>query len=172
MTLHWRGTIEVAAPIEQVYDYLADFTRHHEWAQTVEPLELIQPGELSGVGAQYRSVPGPRASTGQPPHRKVAQRLQARPVVEVQERSRPRRIAWEARVAPRLGLRAEWAFDLTPHGEGQTTVTQTLVLHQPALFDWLWQRFGAVEKARAQWQQSLRQLKTVLEQPDAPPIAA
>jgi uncharacterized membrane protein len=32
MDVNWQGSIQIDAPIEQVYRYLADFPRHCEWA--------------------------------------------------------------------------------------------------------------------------------------------
>jgi hypothetical protein len=53
MDITWQGSIQIDAPLDQVYNYLADFPRHCEWAQTLERMEQIRAGDSAGVGAQY-----------------------------------------------------------------------------------------------------------------------
>src|SRR4051794_4987125 len=50
---HWTGTINLDAPVEAVYRYLADLPRHCEWAQTLERMELQRAGDAAGIGARY-----------------------------------------------------------------------------------------------------------------------
>jgi hypothetical protein len=56
MEIRWQGNVDIAAPIEQVYAYLADFPRHTEWGQTRESVKLSRPGGPDGVGAEYESI--------------------------------------------------------------------------------------------------------------------
>jgi hypothetical protein len=53
MDITCQGSIQIDAPLDQVYSYLADFPRHCEWAQTLERMEQIRAGDSAGVGAQY-----------------------------------------------------------------------------------------------------------------------
>ena len=53
MDINWQGSVQINAPVEQVYRYLADFPRHCEWAQTLERMEQIRAGDSTGIGARY-----------------------------------------------------------------------------------------------------------------------
>ena len=53
MRVCWQGTIHVSPPVEKVYAYLADFSKHPEWSGTVTRLECTKPGDERGIGAQY-----------------------------------------------------------------------------------------------------------------------
>lgn len=53
MERHWQDSIDVTAPAEQVYAYLADFPRHCEWAQTLDRMEQVRAGDDAGIGARY-----------------------------------------------------------------------------------------------------------------------
>ena len=55
MDITWQGFVDIAAPVDKVYAYLADFPKHCEWAQTLESMELKKPGDANGVGAVYRT---------------------------------------------------------------------------------------------------------------------
>jgi uncharacterized protein YndB with AHSA1/START domain len=124
MRLHWENSIEVPIPVERVYAYLADFSKHGEWARTLERMELVREGDSSGVGARYITherlefKPGGKASS-------------SRTMCEVRELVPDQRIAWHAHPLPRVGS-AELCFDLTPTPDGGTRITQTVKEYYPA----------------------------------------
>ena len=36
MDIQWQSSVDIAAPVDKVYTYLADFPKHCGWAQTLE----------------------------------------------------------------------------------------------------------------------------------------
>jgi uncharacterized membrane protein len=47
-------TIDIAAPVEKVYRYLADLRRHGEWSMSVSKIEQMTPDEV-GVGSEFKT---------------------------------------------------------------------------------------------------------------------
>jgi uncharacterized membrane protein len=50
----YETSIDIVAPPEEVYRYLADFGRHAEWSMSVVKLEQVTPGPV-GVGTEFRA---------------------------------------------------------------------------------------------------------------------
>jgi uncharacterized membrane protein len=173
MDTHWQGSVEVNAPAERVYAYLAEFPKHCEWAQTLERMELRKNGDSNGVGAVYRTYEKQAFQDDRPPRGPMpAKAFNGVTECEVTELRPNSRIAWKAHPLPiGMGIHAEMAFDLTPLDGGRTRVTQAIAMHQPWLMLQLFSRFafktdpaGMETKARAQWQASLDNIKLVLEE--------
>jgi uncharacterized protein YndB with AHSA1/START domain len=96
-----EASIDIDAPVEQVYRRISDFTRHSDFSEGLAKVEQLTPGP-AGVGARFRSeetVPGKYVS-----------------YCEITALEEPRRIAWKAWV-PWI-MRTEWEFRLTPSGTG------------------------------------------------------
>jgi uncharacterized protein YndB with AHSA1/START domain len=173
METQWQGSVEINAPVERVYAYLADFPKHCEWAQTLERMELRRPGDDRGVGAIYRTderqaMHADRAPRGPLP----AKAFKGTTECEVTELEPNRRIAWRAHPVPvTLGTSAQLAFDLEPLDASRTRLTQTVRLRQAWLPAQIFARLifktdsaGMEAKARAQWQASLHNIKAILEE--------
>ena len=47
--------VTVSCSIEEAFDYVADVTRHPEWASDEMRVEVLTPG-VTGVGARYRTT--------------------------------------------------------------------------------------------------------------------
>jgi hypothetical protein len=99
----WQSevSIEINAPVEQVFGRLSDFTRHSDFSDGLAKVEQLTPGP-AGVGTRYRSeetVPGKYVSYS-----------------EITALEEPRRIAWKAWV-PHV-MRTEWEYRLTPRSSG------------------------------------------------------
>src|SRR6476659_7215018 len=92
----WRETIEIDAPVEETYRYLADLPRHAEWAQSVVKLEQIRPGDRDGVGAQYRAAERQSWQTDRLPRAPLTSGSPGDFLCEVRELVPNRRIAWYA----------------------------------------------------------------------------
>src|SRR5262245_55469352 len=108
MDITWSGNVQIEAPAEQVYTYLAEFPRHAEWAQTVERLDLLRPGDASGVGAVYRTVERQAMQSDRKPYERLTKGMKVVTICEVRELSPSRRIAWHAHTSPRaMGLYAD-----------------------------------------------------------------
>jgi hypothetical protein len=96
-----EASIDIDAPVEQVYRRISDFTRHSDFSEGLAKVEQLTPGPI-GVGARFRSeetVPGKYVS-----------------YCAITALEEPRLIAWKAWV-PRV-MRTEWEFRLTPSGAG------------------------------------------------------
>ncbi len=48
-------SVDIAAPPDEVYRYLADFGRHAEWSMSVAVLEQVTPGPV-GVGTEFKAT--------------------------------------------------------------------------------------------------------------------
>ena len=173
MEMTWEGMVHVAAPIESVYRYLADLPRHREWAQSVERMELQQPGDATGIGARYLTFERQALHADRQPHQSLSDRdgVRETTLAEVLELVPNQRIAWHAHSVPRRNIRADIAFDLTPAPGAGTMVTQRismrLSLSAQLLALLLFRCSPATIRARseAQWRASLDNIKAILEEP-------
>jgi hypothetical protein len=103
----WQSevSIEIQAPVEQVFGRLSDFTRHRDFSAGLARVEQLTPGP-AGVGTRYRSeetVPGKYVS-----------------YCEITDLVEPRRIAWRAWV-PHV-MRTEWEYLLSSTFSGTRLV--------------------------------------------------
>lgn len=174
MDIRWHGTIQIDVPIEQVYAYLADLPRHAEWAQSVERLDLVRPGDRSGVGAVYRTAERQDWQTDRAPRAALTRGVAGTTMCELVELIPGRRIAWRS-WAPVPGVKhvGRYAFDLAPDGRGGTRLTQSAALEDNWLGDIVSHLIFKTtpEKARAQWQASLGNVKVALEEYARPSAA-
>lgn len=109
----WTNSVSIdihAAP-ENVYAYLADFTRHGEWSSNVQSIRLTA-GEPGTVGAEFEAIEDiPR------PMSTFASITELRP---------PNLIAWEA--TDRRVFRTIWRFEIQARG-ADSHVTQTVTFY-------------------------------------------
>jgi len=169
MDIIWQGSAHIHAPVEQVYRYLADLPSHAEWAQSVERLELTRPGDSSGVGAVYRAIERQVWQTDRAPRAPLTRGVAGSMMCEMTELIPNRRIAWRAWVpVPVLKHAGIYAFELASDGNGGTRLTQSAALKNNWLGDIISRLVFKTtpEKARAQWQASLGNIKAILEASD------
>lgn len=169
MEITWTGHVIIAAPVEQVYAYLADLPRHAEWAQSVQRLQLVQAGDSAGVGAVYRTAERQGWQANRRPHEPLTGGVPGDTMCRVSALTPYRHIAWHS-WAPVPGVRHEgdFAFELEAV-PGGTKLTQSARLSDNWLGD-LVSRYvfkTTAAKARAQWEASLRNIKLILESPVA-----
>jgi uncharacterized membrane protein len=169
MDVNWQSSIQIEAPVEHVYRYLADLPRHAEWAQSVERLELTRAGDSSGVGATYRTAERQDWQTDRAPRAPLTRGVAGATMCEMVELIPNRRIAWRS-WAPVPGVKhaGAYAFELSSDGNGGTRLTQSAALNDNWLGDIVSRLVFKTtpEKARAQWQASLSNIKTILETSD------
>jgi uncharacterized membrane protein len=167
MDVTWQGTIQIHAPAEQVYRYLADLPQHAEWAQSVERLELVHPGDGSGVGAVYRSAERQGWQNDRAPRAPITRGVAGTTMCEMVELIPNRRIAWRS-WAPVPGVKhaGAYTFEIASDGNGGTRLTQSAALEDNWLGDIVSRLVfkTTAEKARAQWDASLRNIKAILEE--------
>lgn len=175
MDLQWQGSVDIAAPVDRVYAYLADFPRHCEWAQTIESMELIKPGSADGIGAVYKTYERQAFQSDRAPKGPMPEKAsKATTECEVTELKPNSRIAWKAKLTPKsMGVNAKLSFELSANDDGGTHLTQHILLHQPwvvaKIVSPLMFRTKSDEmqsKGRAQWQASLDNIKRILEEPE------
>jgi hypothetical protein len=166
MNVNWRGSIQIAVSVEQAYRYLADLPRHAQWAQSVERLDLICAGDSSGVGAVYRTAERQGWQTDRAPRAPLTRGVAGATMCEMVELIPNRRIVWRS-WAPVPGVKhaGAYAFDLASDGNGGTRLTQSAALEDNWLGDIVSRLVFKTtpEKARAQWQASLGNIKAILE---------
>lgn len=161
MSKEWTGSVHVAAPVEQVYDYLADFTRHAEWDEATDRVEHLE-GE--GVGAKYRayerlnSLLGVGDGDGFLRNQAGLAHRQVTSLVPHTD------IEWNTYPVPRIGISADCAFALAPDGAG-TRVTQTVRINTPSVIDAMEKVvFRSMDaKQQAQWERNLQTMKGLVE---------
>jgi hypothetical protein len=167
MDITWEGRIHIIAPIEQVYCYLADFPRHCEWAQTVERLELVRPGDSTGIGAQYLTTERQTMQADRKPRQPLTEGEPDQTLCEVRELTPNQRIAWHAHLLPDAEPSADLDFELGPAENGGMLLTQhqRLAVPDPMMSE-LQGMSGSdvVEQVYAQWEASLRNIKAILEE--------
>lgn len=131
MHLDWEKTVRTTCPREQVYAYLADFSRHPEWATTLERMEKVADGDATGVGARYMTherveFPSERAWKNW-----FARVTPTRTRCEVRELVPGQRIVWYAQPVPSFGGSAELCVDLQDLDGGGTLVSQRVTENYP-----------------------------------------
>jgi len=174
MDMTWHGTVDIAAPVDKVYAYLADFPKHCEWAQTLEQMEQKKPGDASGVGAIYKTTERQKLQSDRPPRGPMPEgAFKGTTECEVTELVPNSRIAWRSHPAPvGMGVHAEMSFDLTPIDGDKTRLTQNIAFHQAWLTHQILSKLvfrklmaGGEAKQEAQWQASLNNVKAIMEEP-------
>jgi polyketide cyclase/dehydrase/lipid transport protein len=143
----WQSevSIEIGAPVAEVYRRLADFSRHSDFSDGLAKIEQLTPGP-SGVGTRFRSeetVPGRYVS-----------------YCEITALDEPRLISWKAWV-PHV-MRTEWEFRLTPTSTG-TRLVQVSRWYVRGPIGFVMLNLHRKGHAPRENEASLRRIKSVLE---------
>ena len=175
MATEWKGTVHVDAPVAEVYDYLADFSRLPEWDETVTKVKVEDDGEADGTGAKWRTYER-LSSLKSDRDRKPVFDLENNVGVamrEVRELVPGQRVAWHSYMMPRIGITSDCRFELTG-GPNGTEVTFFVKMNVISVIDTLAKKvFRSLEdKQEGQWQRSLEAIKTRLEAPVGQPVGA
>ncbi len=141
--------VEVEAPVDRVFDYVADVLRHPEWAANPLTVEHAD-GPDVGVGARFRTHMSkvmpvvPKSFDGE---------------IVVVGADRPVTFAYEAHDG---GGSYRWTFRLEPHGRSSRLAHTVERLHGPlpirVLQPLMWRAFG-----RGQVRRGLAGIKARLE---------
>ena len=99
-------SIDIAAPVETVYEYLADFSRHTEWSTGVAELTFVGDGPIA-VGTEFQAT------------EEVPARFTSHTRITALEPEQ--RIAWESWDGNMM--RVKWAFKLSSQN-GRTHLVQ------------------------------------------------
>jgi len=167
MKIQWQKTIRINAPVEQVYAYLADFTRHGEWAQTIAEIRQTRPGDKQGVGAVYRTYERQAMQANRSPGEQLRRGMKAVSVCEVKELIPNQRIVWHAYMTPSVGMYADLRFEFAAAPDGGTLLTQHIFMYAPALMGLMFRlMFGRelYQKSYAQWEAGLNNIQLLVEQ--------
>jgi len=106
MTVEWRASATIAAPLEQVWDAMVDVEKWPEWTPTVSEAAWLEPGPTK-VGRKAR----------------LRQPKLGRAVWEVTEFAAPATFAWTHRVP---GMVTEGRHELEEGADGQVVLRLTL----------------------------------------------
>ncbi len=138
-------SIDIAAPPDKVYRYLADFARHGEWSMSVTTLEQLTPGEI-GVGTEFKS-------TETLPQEFVS-------FAKITALDAPTRVAWES--TDHQVFRTVWELEISPNAGGGSHLVQRVTFYPISDFgkEFLSIRNRQVEPENIS---SLNRIKTILE---------
>jgi uncharacterized membrane protein len=100
-------SVDIQAPVEQVYRRLKDFSRHPDFAESLISVDQITSGPMD-VGTRFRAL------------ERVPREFPS--VFEITELEDPLLIAWKAWVDG--VMRTEWEFRLSPNPAGGTHLVQ------------------------------------------------
>jgi Polyketide cyclase / dehydrase and lipid transport len=165
MDITWSHTITINAPIAQVYTYLADFPRHTEWAQSVQQLVVKRPGNANGVGTIYTTAERQGWQADRRPYEPLTQGIPGDTLCQVMALEPHHSIIWRSWVPyPGVTHAGDFSFQLEAAVDG-TRLTQNIHLYDNWIGDLINRHvFKTTEpKAYAQWEASLRNIKTILE---------
>ena len=97
----YETSIDIAAPPDEVYRYLADFRRHAEWSMSVAVLEQMTPAPV-GVGTEFKAS------------ETLPQELVS--FARITELEAPTLIGWES--TDYQVFRTRWSLTLSPRNGG------------------------------------------------------
>jgi hypothetical protein len=137
-------SIEIAAPLDKVYRYLADFARHSEWSMSVAAIEQMTPGQV-GVGTEFKSSES------------IPQEFVS--FAKITALDAPTRVAWES--TDHQVFRTNWEFEISPNSGG-THLVQRVTFHPISAFG---NEFLPIRKTQVEPEnlKSLNRLKAILE---------
>jgi uncharacterized membrane protein len=140
------ASFEVERSQEDVFAYLDDLSRHGEWQEMIESVEVETEGptRVGSRAADTRRVPGGRLQ---------------RTTYEIVEHDPPRRVAFRGIDGP---VRVVGSAAVEPAGEGRSRVTVELELHGHGLLGLVVAPL-ARRQARAQVPKDQQRLKERLE---------
>jgi uncharacterized membrane protein len=159
----WEGSVRIEAPIDEVWTYVSDFTRHPEWDSFTKEIALDKAGDDPGVGSEWK-VREQLGMLRADNNKKWIEHGAAPARREIRHVAPGTKIVWHTHPVPKIGVSAEFAVELVEEA-GATVVTQTVNLHVPGVMDVVG-RVLAPSRDRLQqqaWQRNLDGLKRVVE---------
>lgn len=146
-----ESSIEIDAPVELVWDLVADPTRTGEWSVECRGAEWLDGATTPVAGARFRGR-----------NRRNGTRWSR--VCELLEVDAPRRLVWRTMPTRLLPDSTRWEFELVSNGVGSTLTERMQVLHIPSLYDRLFAAMLPQHRDRtADLQADLRRIKTRVE---------
>lgn len=143
----WTNTvsIDIHAPPQRIYEYLADLKRHAEWSSNVRRIELTA-GEAGKVGAEYKaSEDVPRNLTS---------------YARITQLHAPNLIGWES--TDNRVFKTNWVFEIEPHNDA-SRVTQRVTFHPLNLPAYAILYLFRVPRVAKENRASLERIKKILE---------
>lgn len=155
----WEHSVVVHAPVEQVYNLVADVNHHPKWDKFTKRVELSKAGQPDGVGAEWKVYEQlglftlGEMNTDSKHLSGLAKRIMREVVPN-------KRVMWHTHSVPNVGISADMSYEFEPEGDG-TRVSFRTVVSVPAVVE----RVGRVilrnldERQQGQWAASLDNLK-------------
>ena len=155
MTLRLRheceASIDIEAPIEDVWNLVADVTRTGEWSVECRGGEWLHGATSPIAGARFRGRNRRNAA------------MWSR-TCEVIDADAPRRFAWRTLPTRLLPDSTRWEFELTPNGTGTRLTQRMEVLHIPVVHERMFAAMLPQHRDRTpDLQSDLQRIKTTLE---------
>ncbi|HEY8448112.1 MAG TPA: SRPBCC family protein [Thermomicrobiales bacterium] len=169
MQKDWESSVYVEAPVEKVFAYLADVSRHPEWDASVAKVERISDGLGGDAGSEWKVYERLNVLQGKGESRWNSAGIAHRELREVVPHSR---VSWQTHPVPAVGISAVFAWDLEPEGSG-TRVTQRVRLTVPGLVHKVGKLVARKldENQMGLWERNLQNLKAVAEGASVPNLA-
>jgi uncharacterized membrane protein len=164
MSKQWTGSVWIGAPVEEVYAYLADFTRHAEWDEATVRVEATAPGDAAGVGAEYKAYEALNTVVKLGDREGFLKDQAGLAKRQVTALVPGERIAWHSHPIPRMGTSADCTFAFAAENDG-TRLTQSVEIKtlpgMDAITGFVFRTLD--DKQRAQWEANLVRLKQAVE---------
>jgi uncharacterized membrane protein len=174
-----EAVITIDAPIQTVYDYFADFTRHPEWVKNLSKVTATTTGPMR-VGSRFQADEGvPPVSLGRTLKAMMAFMrgmlggAKSYSEAEITALEPGRRIAWTGKVSGKTSdfNRSEWEVVLEPLGSTTRLTQRFRYMPQTEAAHQMLQALGETDGIRQASLTNLAQLKNKLEQSPQPVIA-
>ena len=171
----FETSVTVNAPIQAVYDYVADFPRHVEWNHQPQEMKSLTPGPVA-VGSQYETV------EEMPENMSMIQKIMfgvmmpvikwrtgtnGNTIAEITALESPNRVAWKAHMPSKKKgdlMRMNWELRLAEQG-GSTEVTQRCEVIPPpeSPFAKMAANQDMADMSKAGVQANLQRMKAIVE---------
>ncbi len=170
----FETAVDIQAPKDQVFNYVADFPRHTEWNHQPQRMTLLTSGPIR-VGSQYKTeedLPG-NSPTVQKlmfrvvmPLLKMRHKFEGHTVAEITALEPNERVAWTAHMPNKQGKKLmQMHWELQMEGEnGTTKVIQRCEIDPPADSPFMGMiNEDAAKRTEDESAANLARLKSVLE---------
>ena len=165
MRKEWESSVLIDAPIERVFNLVADVGQHASWDRFTNRAKFAKPGAADGSGAAWKvweqlglfslktSTEDRKANHGLG--------LAKRTIKEVAPFSR---VSWQTHAVPNIGIGATFAFEFEQQGD-RVNVRQHVTVSVPSVVDAVGRLVvrNLDTQQQGQWAVGLEQLKRLAE---------
>lgn len=170
----FETSVDIQAPKDQIYNYVADFARHTEWNHQPQQITSLTTGPAR-VGSQYKTEEGMPSNTPtmqklmfsvMMPVLKMMHKYEGHTIAEITALEPNERVAWTAHLPNKQGKKLmQMHWELQMQGEnGTTKVIQRCEIDPPADSPFTGMiNEDQAKRAEAESMANLARLKSVVE---------